>query len=108
MRDDDSEVEAILAELFNKAEKACGSPMETDKVKAWWSTHYRGNFYYAIHHKNKKYKDAQAQLLMKAADLGKTARIIAGDGATVTPLHACLASFQVDCPTSVIREDWCN
>jgi hypothetical protein len=105
---DDSEVEEILVALFEKAKKGCGNPMDTDNVKKWWFAHYRGNFYYAIHHKKKKYEEAAEQLLMKADDLGKTARKIAGDGALVTPLHACLASFQVDCPVSVIREDWCN
>ena len=105
---DDQELEDILNELYAKAEKACGNPIDTAKVKAWWTTHSRGNFYYAINHKKKKYKDAREQLLMKAEDLGRTARKIAGDGQVVTPLHACLASFQVDCPASAIREDWCN
>lgn len=100
------QVEKILEELYKKAQAACKEPIEKS-VKAHWYRHYRGNFYYAIHYKELKYADAKEELMRKSDDLGKVARRIAGDGNTVTPLHATLASFEVDCPADLF-EDWCN
>jgi hypothetical protein len=102
-----AEVEKILEELFSLAKNACKKPLEKDTVQQWWFAHYRAHFYYAIVHKQKKYKEAKSILQQKATMLGQAAERIAGSGQTVTPLHACLASFEVDCSPRY-REDWCN
>lgn len=109
-RDHDPKVQGILDDLYATAEGVCGKPMETS-VKDWWFTHYRGSIYYALNHKKKEYdKEAKMQLHAKAQELGAAARKLAGNGELVTPLHACLAAFQVDCPPGALafREDWCN
>ena len=101
------EVEAILDELVSVALAAAGGTVLKD-VERWWRGQYRAKFFYAIRMKKKSYGSDKSKLRAKAEELGRAARALAGADAAISPLHAAVASFQVDCPPTGILEDWCN
>ena len=101
------DVELILDELVGVALGAAGGTVLKD-VEAWWRGQYRAKFFYAIRMKKRTYASDKDKLRLKAEELGRVARALAGADGAISPLHAAIASFQVDCPPTGILEDWCN
>lgn len=105
------QVDQILRELSAVTRAAIGREV-SDEAAAWWTSHYRAKFYYAIHCKARSYERDAAALKRQAQRLGEMALAMAGPRTVITREHAALASFVLDCPPdSGISEstgEWCN
>lgn len=90
------QVDRIVAELLAAAKAAMGREL-SDDAEAWWTSHYRAKFYFAIDFRQRRYEQDASALKLQAQRLGEAALAMARERSVITREHAALASFVLDC-----------